>query len=178
MKIFTIVISLFLSVTAFGQSAQPVEISIVKAGECHFVKNSGVGVAVVGTIKDVVFRVTNKSNNPVIIYGEMNDEDGFKVGRATLKFDKKKQKWLYSRTEETPPKVDHVIDIDKYEFVLNPNQSIGFKQGFWCFCSEEQYKVAVFLKSEKGEDAEIAFSNELTTKKESEGCSKLNQSNQ
>ncbi len=177
MKIFTIAFFLFLAVTVFGQSSQSIEISIVKASECHKVVSfDGIG-SVYGSFKDVVFTVTNKSNNPVIIYGEMDDEDGFKVGRDTLKFDRKKQKWLYSLNEEIPPKVGDVINLDKYELVLIPNQSIEFKQAFWCFCSEEGYKVAVFLKSEKGEDAEIAFSNELTTKKESEGCSKLIQNN-
>lgn len=163
---FYVLVFVVGSSTGFSQQKASLDVILIKQKD---VKSSSPHI--VGKRKSITFRVINKSDSPVIIYGENDDEDGFIPSTDILRFNYLQNKWLFSDGKELPPNLENDFSPEEREtYTLMPKESVKFEKWFLFTCKEFRYKAAIFFKNDKENQLSYTLSEEIFLKDDSSDC--------
>lgn len=106
--------------------------------------------------RKVNFRLTNESDNPIIVYGTKFDEK-LVPGAYYLKYDEKSGEWKYPTRDNKPLEWNKVSESEKDSIILCPKQSLDYDVLFSSETdSKYRFKITAYVSLEKdGKPIEI-----------------------
>jgi hypothetical protein len=108
----------------------------------------------------VVFRLTNKTNRPVIIYGIKYDGAFDPIGYL-IEFSKDKNEWVYPNGETSEPSFGNVSSIEKEKYILKSGGAIQFTAEMSFIQAGRRFKRTVYVAFKDGESPREVRSDEF-----------------
>jgi hypothetical protein len=101
--------------------------------------------------RKVIFRITNNSSKPVIVYGFKYDS-GFDPTGYLIVFDPGKSEWVYPTSDNRPVSWNERSNEFKYKYMLRPGRTVTFEAEMSRLEVGGRFKRTVYVAYNDGED--------------------------
>lgn len=155
--LFAVLLSIGSVHICMAQDKSPVTVAVIRQQKFrntgHHPENN----------RKVIFRIVNKSNKPVLVYGFKYD-GGFDPTGYLIAFDRNKGEWAYPTSSNRPVSWNERASEFKDKHILRPGQSIAFEAEMSQLEVSVRFKRTIYVAYNDGDEPTEIKSDEFILK--------------